>query len=130
MSCFYYVKNYNSNTVQYYFLGYPAQVGMFKVNSIICQERPWSSSVMTTILQTAVNSAYSDRLKAVLHLTPRLLDVYFSIALRDVNDCKFCYYKCFFDLALVNFLENLVVEMYSSPVFLIVFPHSFAHCQL
>ncbi|GAU46197.1 hypothetical protein TSUD_93840, partial [Trifolium subterraneum] len=49
-------------------------------------ERPWSSPLMTTILQAAVNNPYSDRLKAVLRLTPRLLDVYFSIALRDVND--------------------------------------------
>lgn len=106
-------------------MGYQAQLGIFKVNSIICQERPWSSSVMTTILQTAVNSAYSDRLKAVLRLTPRLLDVYFSIALRDVNDCKFCYYICLFDFAFVDFLENLVVEMYSSPVFLDVFPPFF-----
>ncbi|CAI8617349.1 unnamed protein product [Vicia faba] len=53
-------------------------------------ERPWSSPLMTTILQTAVNNTYSDRLKAVLRLTPRLLDVYFSIALRDVNDSLIC----------------------------------------
>lgn len=53
-------------------------------------ERPWSSPVMTTILQTAASNPYSDRLKAVLHLTPRLLDVYFSIALRDVNDSLIC----------------------------------------
>ncbi|KAJ1441882.1 Armadillo-type fold [Sesbania bispinosa] len=49
-------------------------------------ERPWSSPVMAAILQTAVNSPYSDRLKAVLSMAPRLLDVYFSVALRDVND--------------------------------------------
>ncbi|KAK2380933.1 AP-5 complex subunit zeta-1 [Trifolium repens] len=53
-------------------------------------ERPWSSPLMTTILQAAVNNPYSDRLKAVLRLTPRLLDVYFSIALRDVNDSLIC----------------------------------------
>ncbi|XP_061352833.1 uncharacterized protein LOC133297681 [Gastrolobium bilobum] len=53
-------------------------------------ERPWSSPVMTTILQVAVNSPYSDRLKAVLSMAPRLLDVYFSIALHNVNDSLIC----------------------------------------
>ena len=65
---------------------------VLNVNSIACQERPWSSPVMTSLLQAAVNSPYSDRLKAVLSLAPHLLDVYFSVALRDVNDCKFCSY--------------------------------------
>ncbi|XP_014493966.1 AP-5 complex subunit zeta-1 isoform X1 [Vigna radiata var. radiata] len=53
-------------------------------------ERPWSSPVMTAILQTSVNSPYSDKLKAVLSLTPRLLDVYFSIALQTVNNSLIC----------------------------------------
>lgn len=61
------------------------------------QERPWSSPVMTAILQASVNSPYSDKLKAVLSLTPRLLDVYFSVALQTVNNCMFCshtFYAC------------------------------------
>lgn len=53
-------------------------------------ERPWSSPVMATILQAAVNNPYSDRLKAVLSMTPRLLDVYFSIALHNVNNSLIC----------------------------------------
>ncbi|XP_057451598.1 uncharacterized protein LOC130743388 [Lotus japonicus] len=53
-------------------------------------ERPWSSPMMTTILQAAVNSPYSDRLKSVLSMAPHLLDVYFSIALHDVNDSLIC----------------------------------------
>ncbi|XP_027910206.1 AP-5 complex subunit zeta-1 isoform X2 [Vigna unguiculata] len=53
-------------------------------------ERPWSSPVMTAILQASVNSPYSDKLKAVLSLTPRLLDVYFSVALQTVNNSLIC----------------------------------------
>lgn len=90
---------------------------------------------MATILQTAVNSPYSDRLKAVLSMAPRLLDVYFFIALRDVNDCKFCSYTLehLFDLALVHYIENFVLrnctlknEIYSRPGCVYsVFPLSF-----
>ncbi|RDX58358.1 AP-5 complex subunit zeta-1 [Mucuna pruriens] len=53
-------------------------------------ERPWSSPVMTTILQAAISSPYSDRLKAILGMAPRLLDLYFSIALHNVNNSLIC----------------------------------------
>lgn len=98
----------------------------------MCQERPWSSPVMATILQAAVNNPYSDRLKAVLSMAPRLLDVYFSIALRDVNDCKFCLYilnACLtwhqwiiLRILLWIYIHDLAVYSY--------FSHSFKHFQL
>nr|KYP43923.1 Uncharacterized protein KIAA0415 family [Cajanus cajan] len=52
-------------------------------------ERPWSSPVMVSILKAA-NNPYSDKLKAVLSMAPRLLDVYFSIALHNVNKSSVC----------------------------------------
>lgn len=42
---------------------------------------------MTAMLQAAINNTQSERLKQVLHMTPQFLALYFSIALRDVNDC-------------------------------------------
>lgn len=42
---------------------------------------------MAATLQAAINAPPSDRLKQILSMTPQLLDVYFAIALRDVNDC-------------------------------------------
>ncbi|XP_031377198.1 AP-5 complex subunit zeta-1 isoform X2 [Punica granatum] len=53
-------------------------------------ERHWTSPGMTAALQAAINSPQSDRLKQVLNIAPRLLDVYFAIALREVNDSIIC----------------------------------------
>lgn len=44
---------------------------------------------MAAILQAATNNPPSERLKQVLHMTPKFLAMYFSIALGDVNDCEF-----------------------------------------
>lgn len=44
---------------------------------------------MAAILQAAINNTQSERLKEVLDMTPQFLAQYFSIALRDVNDCMF-----------------------------------------
>lgn len=51
------------------------------------QERHWTSPAMVATLQATINTPQSDRLKQMLKMTPRLLDVYFAISLRDVNDC-------------------------------------------
>lgn len=53
------------------------------------QERHWTSPGMVATIQAAINSPQSDRLKQVLKIAPRLLDVYFAIASHDINDCKF-----------------------------------------
>ncbi|KAK4753318.1 hypothetical protein SAY87_022116 [Trapa incisa] len=53
-------------------------------------ERRWTSSGMTAALQAAVNSPQSDRLKQALNIAPRLLDIYFAMALREVNDSLIC----------------------------------------
>lgn len=51
------------------------------------QERHWGSPGMAAALQAAINTPQSYRLKEALNITPRLLDVYFAIGLRDMNDC-------------------------------------------
>lgn len=53
------------------------------------QGRHWTSPAMAAILQAATNAPPSDRLKEVFRIAPHLLDVYFAIALHDVNDCMF-----------------------------------------
>ncbi|KAJ7981598.1 AP-5 complex subunit zeta-1 [Quillaja saponaria] len=53
-------------------------------------ERHWTSPGMAAILQAAINTPQSNRLKQVLNMAPRLLDVYFSIALRDINNSLIC----------------------------------------
>ncbi|XAR56663.1 hypothetical protein NMG60_11037227 [Bertholletia excelsa] len=53
-------------------------------------ERHWISPAVAATLQAAMNSAQSDRLKEASNMTPRLLDVYFAIALRNVNDSLIC----------------------------------------
>ncbi|XP_019449098.1 PREDICTED: AP-5 complex subunit zeta-1 [Lupinus angustifolius] len=72
-------------------------------------ERPWSSPVMAQLLQSAVNTLYSDRLKAVLSMTPRLLDVYFSISLHDMNDSLIC--------ALIPILMSRFATMFPDKIF-------------
>ncbi|KAG9453562.1 hypothetical protein H6P81_006466 [Aristolochia fimbriata] len=51
-------------------------------------ERHWTSPRMAAALQAVVNSSQSERLKQALRMAPQLLDLYFAIALQDVNDCK------------------------------------------
>ncbi|KAG9454121.1 hypothetical protein H6P81_007025 [Aristolochia fimbriata] len=53
-------------------------------------ERHWTSPGMAAALQAAVNSSQSERLKQALRMAPRLLDLYFAIALQDVNDSLIC----------------------------------------
>ncbi|KAF6162934.1 hypothetical protein GIB67_021083 [Kingdonia uniflora] len=53
-------------------------------------ERHWTSPGMTAALQTAINTSQSERLREALHMEPRFLDMYFSIALRDVNKSLLC----------------------------------------
>ncbi|XP_008244381.1 PREDICTED: AP-5 complex subunit zeta-1 [Prunus mume] len=53
-------------------------------------ERHWTSPGMAAALQAAINTPQSDRLKHILRMAPRFLDVYFSIALRDVNNSLVC----------------------------------------
>ncbi|KAK9074212.1 hypothetical protein SSX86_006809 [Deinandra increscens subsp. villosa] len=52
-------------------------------------QRHWTSPGMEAALQAAT-SVPSDRLKQALKMAPRLLDVYFSIALHDVNQSLKC----------------------------------------
>ncbi|KAG0485308.1 hypothetical protein HPP92_009184 [Vanilla planifolia] len=53
-------------------------------------ERHWTSLGMTAALQSAIISSQSDRLKQALSIAPRLLSLYFTVALRDVNDSLLC----------------------------------------
>lgn len=51
------------------------------------QERHWTSPAIASAIEAATSAPQSDRLKQSLKIAPHLLDVYFAIALRDVNDC-------------------------------------------
>ncbi|KAG5546411.1 hypothetical protein RHGRI_018556 [Rhododendron griersonianum] len=53
-------------------------------------ERHSTSPAMAAALQVAASTPHSDRLKQTLRMTPRLLDVYFSIAVRDDNNSLIC----------------------------------------
>ncbi|KAL4335532.1 hypothetical protein GQ457_07G013740 [Hibiscus cannabinus] len=53
-------------------------------------ERHWASPGVVAVLQAAKNSTQSDRLKQILNIAPRLLDAYFTIALRDANNSLIC----------------------------------------
>ncbi|XP_048235335.1 AP-5 complex subunit zeta-1 isoform X2 [Ricinus communis] len=53
-------------------------------------ERHWTSPGVAATLQAAVNSPQSDRLKQTLKIAPQLLDVYFAVATRGVNDSLIC----------------------------------------
>ena len=58
------------------------------INNLCCiQERHWTSPGIAAALQAAINTPQSDRLKQALNMAPRVLDMYFAIALRDVNNC-------------------------------------------
>ncbi|KAB1215341.1 AP-5 complex subunit zeta-1 [Morella rubra] len=45
---------------------------------------------MATALQAAINTPQSNRLKQILKMAPRIIDVYFMIALHDVNNSLIC----------------------------------------
>ncbi|KAF5728385.1 AP-5 complex subunit zeta-1 [Tripterygium wilfordii] len=53
-------------------------------------ERHWTSPGMAAAIQAVINTPQSDRLKQILDMTPRLLDYYFAIGLRDVNNSLIC----------------------------------------
>jgi len=80
---------------------------------VVFQERHWTSPEMAATLQAAIiNTPQSDRLKQALHMTPRLLSVYFATALRDVSDCM-----------LFVYLNN--VSLYPSITLLLLEKHSY-----
>ncbi|CAN1318583.1 AP-5 complex subunit zeta-1 [Linum perenne] len=54
------------------------------------EERHRTSPGMAAALQALVNAPQSDRLKQSLKISPRLLDVYCAVAIRDVNDSLNC----------------------------------------
>lgn len=66
-------------------------------NLNVFQERHWTSPGVIAALQAAINSSQSDRLKKACNISPRLLDVYFPIALREVNDCTLLNSYCEID---------------------------------
>ncbi|BBN01203.1 AP-5 complex subunit zeta-1 [Marchantia polymorpha subsp. ruderalis] len=53
-------------------------------------ERHWSFPGMAAALQIAMGGTQSDRLKHAFRLAPTLLQIYFDVALRDVNDSLIC----------------------------------------
>ncbi|XP_039072243.1 AP-5 complex subunit zeta-1-like isoform X2 [Hibiscus syriacus] len=53
-------------------------------------ELHWASPGVAAVLQAVKNSPQSDRLKQILNIAPRLLDAYFTIALRDANNSLIC----------------------------------------
>ncbi|ERM93771.1 AP-5 complex subunit zeta-1 [Amborella trichopoda] len=53
-------------------------------------ERHWVSSGMAAALQAVTGTPQSDRLRQALQMAPRFLDIYFTIALREVNDSLIC----------------------------------------
>ncbi|XP_031500188.1 uncharacterized protein LOC116264226 isoform X2 [Nymphaea colorata] len=53
-------------------------------------ERHWTSTGIAASLQAAIGTRQSDRLRQSLHMSVRLLDVYFAIALEEVNDSLIC----------------------------------------
>ncbi|XP_024027207.1 AP-5 complex subunit zeta-1 isoform X2 [Morus notabilis] len=77
----------DSNTID---VADPVFLELLKDENDGLAERHWTSPVVAAALQAAINTPQSDRLKYVLNMTPRLIDVYFAIALRDVNDSLIC----------------------------------------
>ncbi|XP_048130948.1 AP-5 complex subunit zeta-1 [Rhodamnia argentea] len=72
-------------------------------------ERHWTSPGMTAALQAAINNPQSERLKQAMHIAPRLLDVYFAIALREVNDSLIC--------ALIPLLMSRISKIFPDKTF-------------
>ncbi|KAF5948802.1 hypothetical protein HYC85_014759 [Camellia sinensis] len=77
-------------------------------------ERHWTSSGMAAAMQSTISAPQSDRLKQALKMTPRLLDVYFAIAVRDVNDC---YDKQGLNNVQKRLLEFMLAAFHRSPDF-------------
>ncbi|KAJ4975689.1 hypothetical protein NE237_000795 [Protea cynaroides] len=72
-------------------------------------ERHRTSPGMAAALQAEVNTTRSERLKQALNITPRLLDMYFAIALRDVNNSLIC--------ALIPLLMSRIPTIFPDKVF-------------
>ncbi|KAG9143572.1 hypothetical protein Leryth_024973 [Lithospermum erythrorhizon] len=53
-------------------------------------ERHWTSPAMAAALQQANTASQSTRLKQALRMAPRFLDVYFSVAVCDVDNSLIC----------------------------------------
>ncbi|XP_010545848.1 PREDICTED: AP-5 complex subunit zeta-1 [Tarenaya hassleriana] len=53
-------------------------------------ERHRASPALTAALQAAVSGPQSEKMKQTLQIVPRLLDVYFAVALQDANDSLIC----------------------------------------
>jgi AP-5 complex subunit zeta-1 len=53
-------------------------------------ERHRASPTLNAALQAAASGPRSERMKQTLKIAPRLLDVYFSVTLRDANDSLIC----------------------------------------
>ncbi|XP_021755833.1 AP-5 complex subunit zeta-1-like isoform X1 [Chenopodium quinoa] len=77
----------DSNTID---VADPAFLDLLKDENDFITERHWTSPAIASALQAATSGVQSDRLKQSLKIAPRLLDVYFAIALRDVNDSLIC----------------------------------------
>ncbi|KAK6934408.1 AP-5 complex subunit zeta-1 [Dillenia turbinata] len=77
----------DSNTID---VADPVFLDLLKDENDGLAERRWTSPGMAAALQAAMNSPESDRLKQTLQMAPRLLEMYFAIALRDVNDSLVC----------------------------------------
>lgn len=69
----------------------------------------WMSPTLSSTLQAAVNSPQSDRLKQSLEMAPHFLSLYFTTALRDVNDSLLC--------ALIPIVMSRYAAMFPDKVF-------------
>lgn len=72
-------------------------------------ERQWTSPGMSAALQTAINAPQTERLRQALRMTPRFLDMYFAIALKDVNSSLIC--------ALVPLLMSRNATIFTEKIF-------------
>ncbi|KAJ6849301.1 uncharacterized protein M6B38_269930 [Iris pallida] len=68
----------------------PVLLDLLKDENDGLAERHLTSPGIAATLQAAINTPQSDRRRQALKLTPRLLELYFTIALRDVNDSLLC----------------------------------------
>lgn len=77
----------DSNTID---VADPAFLDLLKDENDGITERHWTSPAIAAAVQAATSGPQSDRLKQSLKIAPQLLDLYFAIALRDVNDSLIC----------------------------------------
>ncbi|KAF5478849.1 hypothetical protein F2P56_005378 [Juglans regia] len=77
----------DSNTID---VADPLFLDLLKDENDGIAERHWTSPGMATALQAAINNPQSERLKQILKMAPRILDVYIAITLRDVNNSLIC----------------------------------------